>query len=236
MSKCSSGEKAVTRNAYLLFYRRRSSTPLGPASLQAIVQGETNPDSEPDSENEARSRSPIAGNGSRLGDLSRNGLSRAGAAGAGAGVLGAGGSALSGVGTHHANGAEAEILTDDDPPAFDEDEGYGDYEEGNFAGINTGSGDMYEPLSRYDDTPAWSFDGVKSSNRIGDDSDDVASDAPNLGSESDDDNLACRLIKDFGDDDLNVHAGESTPVEGIPPRLGGEEGDGEVTEIRIANN
>jgi ubiquitin carboxyl-terminal hydrolase 4/11/15 len=199
------------------------------------VQGEINPDSEQDSENETRSRSPVAGNGSRLGDSSRNGLSRAGAAGAGVGVLGAGGSALSGVGTHHRNAAEAESLTDDDPPAFDDDEGYGDYDE-NFDDINTGGGvtDMYAPRSRYDDPPAWSFDNLKSSNRIGDDSDDVASDAPNLGSDGRE-NLESRLMEDFGDD-LDGHAGESTPVEGIPPRLGGEEGDGEVTEIRIANN
>lgn len=189
------------------------------------MQGEINPDSEQDSENDTRSQSP-AGNGSRLGDLSRNGLSRAGAAGAGAGVLGAGGSALSGVGTHHKSAAEAGNLSDDDPPAFDDDEGYGDYDDGGFDGINASSGmtDLYAPV------PEWSFDNLKSPHRVGDDS-DIASDAPNMGSGGGDD-LESRLMEDFGDD-LSGRAGESTPVEGIPPRLGGEEGDGEVTEIRI---
>lgn len=228
MSKCSSGEKAVTRNAYLLFYRRRSSAPLGPPSLQEIVQGGANPDSDQDSESENRS-----GNGSRLGDSSRNGLSRAGAAGAGVGALGAGGSALSGAGTHHGNGVGAGNLTDDDPN-FD-DEGFDDFDDGGFDAINASSDNtnLYTtPLNRFDEGPIWSFDTLKSSNMAGDDSDDIASDAPNLGSGGGED-MQARLLEDFGDD-ITGHAGESTPVEGIPARLGGEEGDSEVAEIRIA--
>jgi ubiquitin carboxyl-terminal hydrolase 4/11/15 len=232
----------VTRNAYLLFYRRRSSSPLGPPSLQEIVQGEVNPDSEQDSENETRSRSPVAGNGSRLGDLSRNGSSTAGAVGAGVEALARDGSALSAAGTHHGNEVGAGNLTDDD------DEGFGDYDDGGFSGINASGGidDVYGPSHTYDQ-PIWSFDNLKSSSPARDDS-DVASDAPNLNS-SDDEDLLTRIIEDFGDDNLSTNpvgsttpieniplgagGGPTTPMEDIPPRLGGEGGDGEVTEIRI---
>jgi ubiquitin carboxyl-terminal hydrolase 4/11/15 len=231
VSKCSGGQDAVTKAAYLLFYRRRSSTPLGPPSLQQIVQKEVDLDSEDDSEAENRSRSP-AGNGLRLGGSSRNGSSRAGAAGAGVGALRGDGSALSAAATPQGSlarsGAEAETLEENSPPdyydeTFHEDEG--------FSGIDTDAGGMYGPVVPYSEGPLWSFDGLGGSTRAND-SDDVASDAPDLGSDNGE-YLAERMMEDFGDD-LHADPGVSTPVHNFQAPSGGD--DDEVTEIRIGSD
>ncbi|KAF3036830.1 CSN-associated deubiquitinating enzyme Ubp12 [Didymella heteroderae] len=228
--RCSGGEEAVTKAAYLLFYRRRSSTPLGPESLQKIVQKDLEADSDEDSETENRSRSP-AGNGSRLGGSSRNGSSRAGAAGAGAGVLRGDGSALSAAanpqGTIARNGAGLETLDGTSPPDYD-DETFGDDE--GFSGIDTEGGGsmMYGPVApRYlEDGPTWSFDTLGAR---GNDSDDASSNAPALGSDNGE-YLQERMMEDFGDDDSTPYPGTSTPIHFEPPS--GVDDD-EVKEIRI---
>jgi ubiquitin carboxyl-terminal hydrolase 4/11/15 len=97
----------------------------------------------------------------------------------------------------------------------------------------------YAPFGGYADEqgPVWSFDGLghSSAHRRNDsDDDDVASDAPNLGSDGAGE-LDNRLLEDFGDDMLGHH-GASTPVEGIQPSLGGEKGDDDVHEIRVVGD
>jgi ubiquitin carboxyl-terminal hydrolase 4/11/15 len=239
----------VTRNAYLLFYRRRTPTPLGPLSLQQIVRSaESDPaaDSEGDDDdnNRSRPRNSDSGNGRRLDASSRNGSSSAFTAGtgvvAGAGALRGGGShQLSGRGSLPKNGAGVANLSDEDEDdsllhmndgaADSQDEGFVDAE------------DLYEPLNRYDtyadDTgPVWSFEGIGSSslqqNRLNNDSDDVASDTPNLGSDGGEE-LGNRLLEDFGDDIVGSHPGVSTPVEGIDLSMAGDKDDGDVHEIRV---
>ena len=70
--------------------------------------------------------------------------------------------------------------------------------------------------------------------------DDAASNAPNLGSAAGDE-LDERLLTDFSDD-LMTHdgmvPGMSTPLEQyadeeVPTLLGGEDGDGEVADVRL---
>ncbi|KAF2126189.1 cysteine proteinase [Dothidotthia symphoricarpi CBS 119687] len=224
VSKCGSGEKAVTSSAYLLFYRRRAPDPLGPPSLQQLVNN-SNPGSEDDndSEHDNRSRSPAAGNGLRLGDSSRNGSSSVGAAAAGAGALRGGGSALSIVANRPGSAAGVATLDDEDDtlPPYN-DEGYGGDEDDSFSGVGT-----YAQLNNWDDQPVWSFDGLKNSSLQ---EDDVASDMVNLGSGGADD-LNNRMLEDFGDE---YHAGATTPTdEGIHPLLGGEDGDDPVAEIHV---
>jgi ubiquitin carboxyl-terminal hydrolase 4/11/15 len=248
VSRCDSGQKAVTRNAYLLFYRRRTPTPLGPPELQRIVQAaESDPAADSDvadddDVNRSRPRESDSGNGQRLDASSRNGSSSAFTAGTGvavgAGALRGGGSQLlSARGSPLKNGAEAGALSDED----DEDDitalhdGANDSNDEGFVDAE----DMYEPLNHYggyaeDTGPVWSFEGLSTSSHHQmhhNDSDDVASDAPNMGSEGGED-LGNRLLEDFGDDLLG-HPGVSTPVEGIQPSLGGEKGDGDVHEIRV---
>ena len=67
-----SPDKVVTKAAYLLFYRRRSAEPLGGASLRSHV----NLQPATDSQSSSREASP-SGEGMRLDDSSRNGLSSA---------------------------------------------------------------------------------------------------------------------------------------------------------------
>lgn len=233
VSRCDSGKKAVTRAAYLLFYRRRSPYPLGPPSLQQVVAADSSPDSEDehDAENETRSRSP-AGNGLRLGDSSRNGSSSAGAVVAGAGALHGDGSQLLAQGSRLKNAAGVESLSEDEmdmpPPAYN-DEGFHDAETDYI-------GDMYAPLNRYDE-PVWSFDTLSHSRSEDRDFDETASDTPNLGSAGAEE-LENRLIEDFGDDVIGTRPGVSTPTEGIQATLGpGTDGDDDdVAEIRLRSD
>ncbi|KAH3907984.1 ubiquitinyl hydrolase 1 [Parastagonospora nodorum] len=223
VSKCTSGQKAVTRSAYLLFYRRRSPVPLGPDHLREIVQAaETDATADSDAEDDDsnnRSRPRDAnksdsGNGQRLDGSSRNGSSSAGI-GAAAGALAQRGHGFSDRGSLLKSGAGVVNLSDDEdmPPMVDgsADEGFVDAEDGNdyttFGGFQ-GSND-----------PMWSFEALgASSNRLHGSS-DVASDAPNLGSEGPDD-LSSRMLEDFGDD---MHDGEDAPVDDVD----------DVHEIRV---
>jgi ubiquitin carboxyl-terminal hydrolase 4/11/15 len=231
----------VTRNAYLLFYRRRTPTPLGPPELQRIVQAaESDPAADSDAgdddePNRSRPRDSDSGNGQRLDASSRNGSSSAFTAGtgaaAGAAAQRAGGSHLPlARGSPLKNGAAAAALPSDDDSTDGTldgalDEGFHD-------------ADDYTPMPAYlqypdEQGPVWSFDALPSSNHHmhANDSDDVASDAPNMGSDGGEE-LGNRLLEDFGDELLG-HPGVSTPVEGIQPSLGGERGDGDVHEIRV---
>ncbi|KAH6625711.1 hypothetical protein C7974DRAFT_361139 [Boeremia exigua] len=223
----SSGREAVTKAAYLLFYRRRSSSPLGPESLQNIVQKDIEGGSDEDSDTENRSRSP-AGNGSRLGGSSRNGSSRVGAAGAGAVVLRGDGSALSAAATPQGSlaksGADLGILDGHSPPDYYDDETLGDDE--GFSGIDTEGGMSGPHAPAYIDEPQWSFDTL---NTRRNDSDDASSNAPALGSDSGE-YLAERMLEDFGDDDT-TYPGTSTPLHTFEPVSGVDDDD--VKEIYI---
>jgi ubiquitin carboxyl-terminal hydrolase 4/11/15 len=247
VSRCDSGQKAVTRNAYLLFYRRRTPTPLGPPNLQKIVlaaESDAPADSDAEDTDEpdrSRPRDSFSGNGQRLDASSRNGSSSAFTAGTaaavGAGALRGGGSLpLSGRASLLKNGVGAASLSDEEVddalPMTD-----GTHDETDEGFVDADDNVSYGAFNGYDNEqgPVWSFDGLghSSTQRNHNDSDDdVASDAPNLGSEDGAGALDNRLLEDFGDDVLG-HPGSSTPVEGIQPSLGGERGDGDVHEIRV---
>ncbi|KAF2846418.1 cysteine proteinase [Plenodomus tracheiphilus IPT5] len=240
VSKCESGQKAVSRAAYLLFYRRRSPAPLGPPSLQQIVTAANSQNSEDDADDAdtdaLRSRSP-AGNGSRLGDSSRNGSSSAGAIAAGVGALRGAGSALSVVGSRLKNGVAAAgtSLSDDETdadadmdtlPPYNHDEGYDDNEDAQ-GEYTTG----YTHANSYDQ-PMWSFNSLR--NR--DDGSDVASDMPALLGSSGGEELESRLMEDFGDE-MGVRAGVGTPIEALnAPLGGGSDDEEEVAEIRLRDD
>ncbi|KAF2105941.1 hypothetical protein BDV96DRAFT_607854 [Lophiotrema nucula] len=229
-------QNVVTSSAYLLFYRRRSSVPLGPPYLQEIDEKFLNPssdDPEDSRDDEATSRNPSpSGNGLRLGDSARNGSSSAGAAAAGVGALRGGGSALARE-NHPQNGAAVETQADeetDDPPAYDEGYGGGeDEDDANFNGVpHIDIEQLYQPLydnpvygGGYHNTePGWSFNGLGGGMGGGggggedtDDAfDDTASDAPMMGSATGDE-VDQRLLEDFGDE--LMHPGQSSPVADI---------------------
>jgi ubiquitin carboxyl-terminal hydrolase 4/11/15 len=235
----------VTRSAYLLFYRRRTPVPLGPESLQSIVrnaESDQAADSELDDDGNDRSRprNSDSGNGRRLDASSRNGSSSAFTAGTG---VAAGAAVLRGGGSHQhsgrvnlpRSGAGVANLSDDEDDSFLTNDGAGDSQDEGFVDAE----DIYAPLNRYnnyaeDTGPVWSFDGIGSSSlqHNANDSDDVASDAPNLGSDGGEE-LGNRLLEDFGDDLLGSHPGVSTPVEGIEVSMSGDKDDEDVHEIRV---
>lgn len=229
-------DSVVTQAAYLLFYRRRSAGPLGPPELQKMVNDWRNPDydaAEESEEEESRNLSP-AGNGSRLGDSSRNGSSSAFGAGAGAAVLRGGGSGAAG--SLAAKGAAAVSRDDDDmddpPPMYDADEGFHDADDDDMQTYMnpTDIASIYAPLSQQ--TPVWDFSGIgnrTTTSGTDDVFDETASDAPNLGEDLND-----RMLEDFGDDEI-MAPGQSTPINEEVPALLGPQGDddGPVAEIHI---
>jgi ubiquitin carboxyl-terminal hydrolase 4/11 len=75
VSKAINPSKVISTAAYLLFYRRRSETPLGGQLLQEITEASTRADSE-DNQDDSRTGSP-SGEGRRLVDSSRNGSTSA---------------------------------------------------------------------------------------------------------------------------------------------------------------
>ncbi|KAH7408678.1 hypothetical protein DE146DRAFT_786093 [Phaeosphaeria sp. MPI-PUGE-AT-0046c] len=226
VSSCSSGQKVVTRNAYLLFYRRRTPVPLGPPKLQKIVQAaESGEAADCDAENNddmessrSRARNSDSGNGQRLDASSRNGSSSAFTVGTGAAARAA---ALHGGGLHqpsaHASPQKSAAgvvnLSDDEADGTlgtldgSNDEGFVDADD-------SYSQDLIQYSNPYEESgPTWSFGalGTASSDRMhADDSSGVASDQPELGSTGDE-NLQSRM-RDFEDDD---------------------QGDDEVHEIRV---
>ncbi|KAF2448699.1 UCH-domain-containing protein [Karstenula rhodostoma CBS 690.94] len=223
VSKKSNPRQVISTAAYLLFYRRRSSGPLGPPELQSIVNKWRNPDSEAagaSEEEEATSRnvSP-SGNGLRLGGSSRNGSSSAFGAGNGT-VVGAlrGGGSDSGAGSLLRNGVGAGNLDDESPPEYDE--GYADDDD--VAGAySTNLEDVYPPLhSRLGGSPNWSFNNVERARDDGD-SDAVAFD----------DEERDRMVEDFGDE-MSFAPGNSSPVgmEHVAPVA---VDDAELAEIHI---
>jgi ubiquitin carboxyl-terminal hydrolase 4/11 len=218
----------VTSAAYLLFYRRRSTGPLGPPYLQDIVNAAWNPSSEDgaDAGTSSRNASP-AGNGSRLGGSSRNGSSSAGTGAAVAPLRGggstsgitAGNLARSEAGVANLDEDEATDVDQDPPPPYDE--GYADDEDA--YGDITNIGEVYAPLYHQSD-PVWNFSAVRNSaaNDTDDVFDETASNAPELGSAGSED-LQSRMM-DFPDE-MGTRPGRTTPLEDDEdmPILVGEE-------------
>ncbi|KAF2456445.1 hypothetical protein BDY21DRAFT_287701 [Lineolata rhizophorae] len=224
----------VTSAAYLLFYRRRSSIPLGPPYLRQMVQDYYNPP-EPSSESSSRASSP-AGKGQRLDGSSPNGSSSTLAGAGAAHQRGGGGDS----GTAPQNGSDEETL-----PEYSFDEGIEMDEE-----VGYGVTGPIGPLN-YNQTTgsSWSlngFDAIGVSDDKNDGSDDAFEDAnsdePVHGSDAGDD----RMMTDFGDDILNPGQVSpenvpfpdlvSEPVPTISFGSGNEDADASVAEVRVDDN
>ena len=122
VSKVGDPEHVVSSSAYILFYRRRSSTALGGPFFEEIAREMENPVESSGSQSASRNRSPSAteaGEGQRLEDSSRGFSSASHEAGA-ARQAGNGGR-LRGLGT------TGETLNDDDETQGQEDDTLPDY-------------------------------------------------------------------------------------------------------------
>ena len=109
--------QVVSTAAYLLFYRRRSSTPLGGKFFEDVMHKVHNPQAEVLSGTRSRTESPLAGEGRRLDDSSRNGSSSA-FLGAAAGHQAGGG----GPATGRAMGQRTSEDDDDKLPDYSEND------------------------------------------------------------------------------------------------------------------
>lgn len=245
-------KSVITSAAYLLFYRRRSSTPLGPPYLQKIVESAYAPESDDtaDSQPGSRqaSRSP-AGNGRRLDDSSRIGSSSA-SAGVAAGPLlgvgliseeaGAGMRARRAAAPGHLAGIgspEDEETTDVEQEAFELEPGpppYHDegYEDDGFSGMPEG---MIGPVNynNYNNNynygaPGWDFTNIPRGSARGDADEDYDAFATDAASDQPamGDDPEDRLMQDFGDDVLNPgqNSRAMTPMseEEMPELIGND--------------
>lgn len=226
-------EEAVTKAAYLLFYRRRSTSPLGPPYLQKLVEDHYAPGSDsageaqrPDdsaSHNGSSSNSPPAAVGARHphGSPAGRGLESP-VPSVNRGLI------LPGYESDESIG----MGMDDDPPSYD------------FSGFGPTN---RRPSHPEDLQPSWGWDGIAlgALGRRGSDNDmadsdtlnDAASDAPAFGSESGQN----RIAEDFADDSKFNSRAPPTPdseedrvrfLEHVPEREQGNSDD-EVAEVRI---
>ncbi|KAL8990894.1 MAG: hypothetical protein Q9177_000548 [Variospora cf. flavescens] len=153
VSRKQNPQAVVSSAAYLLFYRRRSEHPLGGPFFESIMSGTE--DSAADSQPTSRNASPT-GEGKRLDDSSRIGLS----------------SALHGVGAAHQAGGGGDGATarrtgvDDDLPGYSGRELDGVHESTletmDLDHGDEGIADIYAPLEQYVSggpqlRPSWSF-------------------------------------------------------------------------------
>lgn len=210
-----SAQHAVTKAAYLLFYRRRSTAPLGPPYLQHIVNrfyagadtsgSRSGEDQRPDGPS-----SPSGSSGNSLEVVSAAGASPRGAAGS------VGGQANRGT------AARSALVTSDEGdgglPAYsaiDEGIGMDDNPDDPLPGLEdrqareldgyASAGGFVGPMiqNRFDNTNTWSFANLGSAGRgwtepdNGDDSDATLAGSvePDVG-----DDTADRMLTDFGDD------------------------------------
>ncbi|KAK1140585.1 hypothetical protein N8T08_010222 [Aspergillus melleus] len=154
-------QSVVTSSAYLLFYRRRSSRPLGGKILEDITESSTRPPSESDSASESRGQSP-SGDGRRLGGSSLNGSSSV-STGAGAGRQGDGGLQVGTPGKNRGG--------DESPPEYAINPTRGEKSLGSndknnrLEGMNieddeeSGDGELSNPFG-FPSPPSWSFNRV----------------------------------------------------------------------------
>ncbi|KAI4722100.1 cysteine proteinase [Aureobasidium sp. EXF-10727] len=168
----------VSTAAYLLFYRRRSSTPLGPAYLQELVIKARNPDEASDAEDEA-------GEGERLGDHSSAtsrlpGSSDAGAVGAGATITGTlhQGANAGGPGRGVNQAVRSMNETDDDEGISLNDELYGNN--------NSNSNNNITAVALANPEATWGFEGLGEDDNTTSVNTPAASDRPDVGSDVED--------------------------------------------------
>jgi ubiquitin carboxyl-terminal hydrolase 4/11/15 len=170
-------EGVVSTAAYLLFYRRRSPTPLGPAYLQELVLKARNHDEASEAEDES-------GEGERLGDHSSAtsrllGSSNAGAVEAGARITGTlqQGASAGGPGRGASQAVRLMNEVDDDEGISLNDEVYGNTNKNNNTAVTLANPEA-----------TWGFEG------LGEDDNttsvntpaDTASDRPDVGSDIED--------------------------------------------------
>lgn len=199
VSSVGNPERVVTPSAYLLFYRRRSPTPLGPPYLQQLVEashkadedGTTNGDVEIENET-SRNASPSGqGKGQRGGSYPNGSPSES--VGAGAGLLA--GSAQTGL-----RGGQGNLARIEDEMMHDDiDEGYSD---SGFIGPQQG------PITNISDiyTPLWNFNNVNRAEE-GQDEDETASNAAaasDTAADADMDDLEARHLEEADDDNFEM--------------------------------
>lgn len=236
----------VTAAAYLLFYRRRASHPLGGPFFEQLITSPSQPSSQ--SQPASRTTSP-AGEGKRLDDSSRNGSSSAFRGVGAIHQLGDGGSAAAGTAQRRTgvddelpcyseNGVDALVhSTLESMEVDDEDEGIADMN-GSF---NLAQG-THQP---------WSFSSVPNleddmsiltrtvaapPGSEGDTEDLFDDDSIKANSPSDDGRLA-----DFADDEGTTSGAfgpfqpGSSPVQDIPPLAEDFDEDPAVAEVRLTD-
>ncbi|KAI9702430.1 MAG: CSN-associated deubiquitinating enzyme Ubp12 [Candelina mexicana] len=145
VSRKTNPESVVTTAAYLLFYRRRSQSPLGGSFFAKVISDAQNSESESEPDISCRDSSP-AGDGKRLDDSSRNGSS---SASVGTEAIHQAGGGLTG-------GIRAKS---DNPPSYS---GQLPTDEQTLEGMDVddedgGSVPYYGPMNAYSE-PQWSFD------------------------------------------------------------------------------
>ncbi len=246
----------VTSAAYLLFYRRRSSVPLGGPFFERLITATNNENA--DSQPTSRAPSP-AGEGKRLDDSSRIGSSSV-LRGVGAAHQAGGGGSLDGTGALRVRKG----IDDDDPvdglPGYsardpqrtldprdlqertlesmevDEDEGIG--------GMDDGSHGMWQgPLQT--DNPSWAFgsNGQAPANNsprgsVEDEDEDLFAehDSTRAARSSASDSLENRMA-DFNDDEgttsgfLGTPPHDTIPVLDVPPPI--DEAEQPVAEVML---
>jgi len=235
-------EQAVSRAAYLLFYRRRSSSPLGPEYLQQLVTEHyaTSTSSDPEQ--------PAGEDQRPDGSASRNGSSSDSLPAAAVGALHLPGSPSAGRGL--ASPARSTSRVALVSTNYDSDEGISlemddveppSYDVPMFASVNRG-------LSDFNAQPRWGWEGVTLGAAAGSDNEmedsetlnGGISDLPPLGSGGGGTPLRERMA-DFGDESMVNSYGPPTPdsdvggykhvehVQGIEV----DDSDGEVAEVRL---
>lgn len=245
VSRRQNPQVVVTAAAYLLFYRRRASHPLGGPFFEQIISAAGEPSSQ--SQPGSRTSSP-AGEGKRLGDSSLNGLS---SAFTGAGVihqLGDGGSAA-------AETVQRRTGVDDELPSYSQNGinalGNSTLESMEVDDLDEGIADMhgsFHPAQVRDQH--WSFSGLDDdmsglTQRVaappaseGDDEDLFDDDSNKANSPSDDG----RRLADFADDEGTTSGPfgpflqrGSSPMQDVPPALVDYEDELAVAEVRLTD-
>ncbi|KAL9102414.1 MAG: hypothetical protein Q9163_002435 [Psora crenata] len=230
-------ESVITSAAYLLFYRRVSSMPLGGPFFEQLMSAadiETPSASQPNS----RAASPSAGEGKRLDDSPRNGSSSA--------LREVGAAHQAGGGGRSGRTAQRQMgVTDDEPPPYstiypkdmqtetlggmdlDEDEGIG-MEDSDRTDMRGGR--AYGPFNQpHREEPAWSFDNLNS-----DSNNDLSAPIlhlppPNSDVDADDDRDSVKVgsatsdpdhrMADFADDEGTTMIPFETPPGDMEPSM-----------------
>ncbi len=246
VSRRQNPQVVVTPAAYLLFYRRRASHPLGGPFFEQLIQTCSQPSSQ--SQPASRTSSP-AGDGKRFDGSFISGSSTALT---GAGVIHQsedGGLAAAGIGPRRTG-------VDDELPGYSENSGdvmmHSTLESMEVDDVDEGIADMNGNFNLAQGThQRWSFSGLSN---LGDDMQGMTRVAAPPGSEGDDEDLFDddsnkanspsddgRQLADFADDEgttsgaFGPFQSGSSPVQDIPPPLEEFEDDLAVAEVRLTD-